>query len=73
MTTLHDDYETLANQRLITQMARYYNSSKLDIEIYREMNATELVEIAEEHLEYWKRELHTLIFNGLETTERSGR
>jgi hypothetical protein len=42
MTTLHDDYETLANQRLIAQMARYYNSARLDIEIYREMNATVL-------------------------------
>jgi hypothetical protein len=71
MTTLHDDYETLANQRLIAQMARYYNSARLDIEIYREMNATVLEEMAAEHLAYWKRELHTLIFNGLDTTKRS--
>lgn len=70
MNILQQDYETLANHKLIKQVALYYNSSKQNIEDYRDMDCQTLEQMATEHLMHWKNELHNLIFNGMNCSER---
>ena len=64
------DYCALANLRLIAQAAEYHNSTKRDLETYQDMNLSESEVLAAKHLAHWKRELHELIFNGLNCHER---
>jgi len=71
MTTRPQNYATQANHRLITQVAEYYNSTKEDIEFYRDLNAPILETLSTKHLQHWKEELHKLIFNGINCRERS--
>ena len=70
MNEEHQDYRTLVNLRLIAQVAIYYNSSKQNIEDYRDMDYKSLEQMATVHLMYWKKELHNLIFNGMNCNER---
>ncbi len=70
MKTEDQDYSTLANFRLITQVALYYNSSKQNIKDYRDMDCQTLEQMATKHLMHWKKELHNLIFNGMNCNER---
>lgn len=64
------DYVALANLKLIAQVAGYYNSTKRDIENYRVLNVIELEQMSIVHLMHWKKELHSLIFNGMNCSER---
>ena len=64
------DHATLANYRLIAQVAEYYNEARESIEFYKEVNSTTLQEISQEHLQHWKSELRSLIFNGLNCTDK---
>ena len=66
----HTDPLTEANHRLITQMATYYNDAKKDVEFYKEFNSPTLETLRREHLMHWKKELHTLIFDGMNCSER---
>jgi len=70
MTITSQDYETVANFKLIEQVATYYSSTQRDIETYRDMNTPVLESLSIKHLMHWKQELHTLIFNGLNCRER---
>ena len=70
MNRENHDYRTLANLKLIAQVAIYYNSSKHNIAVYRDMDCQTLEQMATEHLMYWKKELHNLIFNGMNCNER---
>ena len=63
------DPVTQANHRLITQVASYYNDAKENLEFYQEVNSTVLQEMSEEHLEHWKCELRSLIFNGMNCSD----
>ncbi len=65
MDTEDQDYSTLANFTLIAQVATYYRSTMCDLESYQEMNLPTLEELSTKHLMHWKRELHELIFNGM--------
>ena len=69
MNKAFHDHATEANHRLITQVATYYNDAKENIEFYKEVNSTVLQEISEEHLEHWKCELISLIFNGMNCSD----
>ena len=59
------DHATQANSRLITQVSEYYNDARENIEFYKELNSTTLQEISQGHLQHWKGELKSLIFNGM--------
>ena len=54
-----------ANHRLIAQVATYYNDAKENLEFYKEVNSISLQEISKEHILHWEKELHDLIFNGM--------
>ena len=72
MTTHQEDYETVVNHRLISQVSEYYNHTLRDLEFYRALNNATLQNLSHEHLHYWKNELKSLIFNGMNcTSERS--
>ena len=71
MTVHIEDYDTVANHGLITQVAKYYNSTKQDIEDYRDMELDVLEQMSIEHLLHWKVELHRLIFDGMNCSQRS--
>ncbi|WP_415405752.1 hypothetical protein ACLHDG_08275 [Sulfurovum sp. CS9] len=70
MTMTSQDYETVANFKLIEQVATYYSSTQQDIQTYRDMNTPVLESLSIKHLMHWKQELHALIFNGLNCRER---
>jgi len=70
MTTQSNDHATQANHRLIAQVAEYYNDTRINLGFYTEINSTVLQEICREHLQHWKNELISLIFNGLNCTDR---
>ena len=65
-----NDY-TEANHKLIVQVAGYYNGSIRDAEFYQDIEMPSLVALSHESMIYWKKELHKLIFNGLNCTEES--
>ena len=65
MTTIPRDHATEANHRLIAQVAEYYNDAKENLEFYKEVNSTVLKEMSQDHLLHWKRELKSLIFDGM--------
>ena len=64
------DHATQANYRLIAQVAEYYNDASNKIEFYKDVNSTTLQEISQGHLQHWKSELKSLIFNGLNCTDK---
>ena len=70
MPTQIEDYDTVANHGLITQVAKYYNSTKQDIEDYRDMELDVLEQMSIENLKHWKIELHRLIFEGMNCSQR---
>ena len=70
MTTIPQDYATEASHRLITQVAGYYNNTLRDLELYRELDSSTLVKLSQEHLQDWKNELRSLIFNGMNCTDK---
>ena len=65
MTVHIEDYDTVANHGLITQVAKYYNDAIENVKFYKEVNSISLQKMSVEHLQYWKMELHTLIFDGM--------
>lgn len=69
MTTRPQDHATQANYRLIAQVAEYYNDTRENIDFYKELNNTTLQEMSQEHLQHWKSELRSLIFNGMNCTD----
>ncbi len=70
---LYDEAQR-ANDRLIALVANYYNQTRRDLEFYRKIDSELLQELTREHLRHWKRELRSLIFNGLNCQdERSER
>ena len=64
------DPVTQANHRLITQVASYYNDAKENLEFYQEVNSISLQEMTYEHMMHWKKELRSLIFNGLNCSDK---
>jgi hypothetical protein len=68
--TKPQDNATQANHRLIAQVAEYYNYARENLIFYKELNSISLQEMSKGHLRYWKRELHRLIFNGLNCTDK---
>ena len=70
MTTEPQDHATQANYRLIAQVAVYYNDAINNIEFYKEVNSTTLQEMSQEHLQHWKSELRSLIFDGMNCTDK---
>ena len=66
MNTERTDYNTKVNLKLITQAARYYNQSRIRLEVYREMEYHLLEEVAQKHLMHWKKELRELIFSDMD-------
>ena len=68
--TEQQDNATQANHRLIAQVAEYYNDARENIEFCKEVNSTTLQEMSHEHLQHWKSELHRLMFNGLNCTDK---
>ena len=69
MTTRPQDHATQANYRLIAQVVEYYNDAKENIEFYQEINSPVLQEMSQNHLLHWKKELRSLIFNGMNCTD----
>ncbi len=69
MNTESQDYDTVANFKLIAQVAQYYNSTKQDVETYQDLKVPSLESMSTEHLMHWKKELHDLIFNGMNCHE----
>ena len=70
MTTQPYDHATEANHRLIVQVAGYYRDAKENLEFYKEVNSTTLQEMSQDHLLHWKNELRSLIFRGLNCTNK---
>ena len=70
MNKAFHDHATEANHRLITQVATYYNDAKENLEFYKEINSISLQEMSTDHLMHWKKELHDLIFNGMNCHKR---
>ena len=70
MTTEPQDHATEANYRLIAQAAEYYNHAINNIDFYKELNSITLQEISKVHLLHWKSELKSLIFNGMNCTNK---
>ena len=70
MNTEYKDYDTVANARLIKQVAKYYCDTQRGLEIYRDMDSQVLENMAIENLLHWKQELHNLIFNGINCHDR---
>ena len=70
MNTEEDHYMDEANQGLIVHVAEYYNETKRDLEVYQDMGYTILEAMAVKHLMHWKKELHDLIFNGMNCHKR---
>ena len=64
------DSSTVANTRLIIQVAEYYGSAVSDIATYKDMNLPTLEALATKHLGHWKQELRELIFNGINCTDQ---
>ena len=64
------EYRALANSKLISQVAEYYRRTRCDLEVYQEMNFTVLENVATEHLMHWRKELHELIFDGMNCHDR---
>ena len=71
MNTQERDYRTVANARLIAQVAEYYNGTQRDLQFYRDLTFPKLESLASEHLKHWQQELHNLIFDGMNCRERS--
>ncbi len=67
--TKRTDHATEANHRLITQVASYYNEARENIDFYKEIDCTELQELSRSHLQHWKEELRSLIFNGMNSID----
>ena len=70
MTTRPQDHAAQANHRLIAQVATYYTDASNKIEFYKEVNNATLQEMSQEHLQHWKSELKSLIFNGMNCTDK---
>ena len=66
------DLEIEANNRLIAQVATYYNNTKEKIDGYKELNNIPLQKLSEKHLEHWKSELRSLLFYGFNCTDERG-
>ena len=64
------DHATQANYRLIAQVSEYYNDARENIKFYKEVNSTTLQEMSQKHLQHWKGELKSLIFNGINCTDK---
>ena len=68
--TTQQDHATEANHKLIAQVAEYYNDARENIEFYKEINSITLQEMTYEHMMHWKKELRSLIFNGMNCYDR---
>ena len=59
------DHSTLANTRLIIQVAEYYSFTVANLATYQEMEMPTLEILATQHLQHWKQELRNLVLNGI--------
>jgi len=63
------DSSTLANTRLIIQVAEYYSFTVANLATYQEMEMPTLEALATKHLLHWKQELRHLVLNGINCTD----
>ncbi len=70
MNKAFHNHATEANHRLITQVASYYNDDKENVEFYKDINSMPLQEMSKDHLLHWKSELRSLIFCGMNCTDK---
>ena len=70
---MREEYIDQGNHRLIRQVASYYCDARRNVEFYQELDSTVLQEMNQKHLLHWKRELRSLIFNGMNCTDRRRR
>ena len=70
MNNDRQDYSTLANTRLIIQVAEYYSSTQSNLETYQGMNIPSLEALSSKHLLHWKSKLRHLILNGINCSDK---